>query len=150
MKRNKKRIIAAVAVIGALAAGGAAFTASIGNVPATQVAGFAQTSITGATASNVHYVLSDDGQYVDAVNLQFSSPNLAALTADTIKAGFGDTATDATLVACGSPAADGTVPADTDVTCTFTTGGDPTTGVPVDNANYFDASITDSGSGYGS
>ncbi len=136
MQRKTKRLIAAVGVIALLAAGGAAFTASIGNVPASTTAGFAQTQINGATATQVNYNYSSDNQYITSVDLQFSSPNLAALTADTIKAGFGDTATDATLVACGTPAADVGTPADTDVTCTFTGSG-----VPVATANYFDVSV---------
>lgn len=136
MQRKTRRIIAAVGVIALLAAGGAAFTASISGVPTTTRAGFAQTQVNGATSTYVHYNYSSDDQYITSVDLQFSSPNLATLTADTIKAGFGDTATDASLVTCGTPAADGTTPADTDVTCTF--GG---SGVAVSTANYFDVSV---------
>jgi hypothetical protein len=137
MQRKTRRIIAAVAVIGALAAGGAAFTASIGGVPANVTNGFAQTQINGATATYVHYNMTSDNQSITSVNLQFSSPNLAALTADTIKAGFGTSATNASLITCGTPAADGTTPADTDVTCDFS--GAP---VAVTGANYFDVSVT--------
>jgi hypothetical protein len=148
MKRNKKRIIAAVAVIGALAAGGAAFTAEIQGVPTNQTAGFAQTQVDNATVASVHYVLSTDGQFINSVKLQFSSPDVTTLSGKTIKAGFGDTATDAQLVLCTNDGADTTTPANTDAHCTFTTP------VAVTAASYFDVSVTDTTgsytSGYGS
>ena len=137
MKRNKKRVLIALLAICALAAGGAAFTASITGVPASSTNGFAQQQINGATATFVHYNMTSDNQSITSVDLQFSTPNLAALTADTIKAGFGTTATNASLITCGTPAADGTTPADTDVTCDFS--GAP---VAVTGANYFDVSVT--------
>lgn len=136
MQRKTKRIIAAVGVIALLAAGGAAFTASITNVPTSTTAGFAQTQINGADATYVHYNYSSDNQYITSVDLQFDTPNLAALTADTIKAGFGSSATNASLVTCGTPAADSTTPADTDVNCAFSGSG-----VSVSGANYFDVSV---------
>jgi hypothetical protein len=137
MKRNKKRVLIALLAISALAAGGAAFTASITGVPASSTNGFAQQQITGAAATYVHYNMTTDNQSITSVDLQFSTPNLAALTADTIKAGFGTTATNASLITCGTPAADATTPADTDVTCDFS--GSP---VAVTGANYFDVSVT--------
>ena len=51
MKRNSKRIFVALLAICALAAGGAAFTAAITGGPTNAVAGFAQTTINGATVT---------------------------------------------------------------------------------------------------
>jgi hypothetical protein len=76
MQRKTRKIIGAVALIGALAAGGAAFTASSA-IPAT-VAGYASASITGATANSVSYTFdtssSASPSYGDiiAVNLVFN------------------------------------------------------------------------------
>jgi hypothetical protein len=140
MQRRKKRIIAAVAVIAALAAGGAAFTANLGsNFPSTTVAGFAQESITGATSSGVNYQLSSDNQYVTEADLYFTND----VTADTIKAGFGDTATDATLVSCGAATLlnSGAHSGQYESVCSFSGSG-----VPVTTANYFDASVIKDGS----
>ena len=68
MQRKTRRIIAAVAVIALLAAGGAAFTASIGGLNGDNAnIGFGSETVTGATATGVNYALSTDGQYVDQV-----------------------------------------------------------------------------------
>ncbi len=57
MRFNKTtRIAAAVAVIGAVAAGGAAFTASE-SLP-TNVAGYGTTTVTGGTVTDLSYGLS--------------------------------------------------------------------------------------------
>ena len=55
MQRKTKRIIGAIVVIAAIAAGGAAFTAS-NTVPDT-VAGYGTSNITGATVTALHYTL---------------------------------------------------------------------------------------------
>jgi hypothetical protein len=104
MKRNRKRIIAAVAVICALAAGGAAFTASNG-LPSTSVAGYGNVSVSGATVSDIHNVLSTDGQDITEVVLTFSADQ----TGNTVVAGFGPSA--------------GTAPTDLNINCTVQTGG---------------------------
>jgi hypothetical protein len=58
MRFNKTtRIAAAVAVIGALAAGGAAFTDTT-NQPATQALGYGATSISGGNITGISYQLS--------------------------------------------------------------------------------------------
>ena len=59
MKRKSRRIVAALVLIGALAAGGAAFTAS--NTLPNTTAGYGTSTITGATASKIAYTLSSDG-----------------------------------------------------------------------------------------
>jgi hypothetical protein len=84
MKSKTKKIILAVAVIGAVAAGGVAFTAA-NTVPAT-VAGYDNQVVSGATASDVHYDLSDDGTTIDAVEVTFSS----TITGKHVQIGFND------------------------------------------------------------
>jgi hypothetical protein len=146
MKRNKKRIIAAVAVICALAAGGAAYTTAIAGFPAngTNTAAFGGTSITGAPSAGVSYTLSADGQYVTSADVYFTGSQ----SANNVDAGFGTTATNGQLIACSAPSSpvggSGTYAADYDSHCDFagsTTFGPA--GVPVTGANYFDASVTD-------
>jgi hypothetical protein len=104
MKRNKKRILVAVLAICALAAGGAAFTASNG-LPTTSVAGYGNVSVTGANVTDIHNVLSSDGQDITEVVLTFD----ASQTGNTVVAGFGPTS--------------GTAPTNLNITCTVQTGG---------------------------
>ncbi len=88
MQRRTRRIIGAIALIAALAAGGAAFTAS-NTLPATDTAGYGNISVTGADVSDIQNTLSTDGQNITEVTLTFASaiPSNAAVTA-----GFGPTA----------------------------------------------------------
>ena len=107
MQRKTKRIIGAIAVIAAIAAGGAAFTAS-NTVPDT-VAGYGTSNITGATVTALHYTLNGDGTQITDAALTFQGDQ----TGNVVKAGFG---TDA-LTTCTVGAYDsvgGTTPA----TCT--------------------------------
>jgi hypothetical protein len=104
MNGKKKRIIAVVAVVGALAAGGAAYTAS-NTLPSTSVAGYGNVSVTGATVSDIHNVLSTDGQSITEVVLTFSTSQ----TGNTVVAGFGPTA--------------GTAPTNLSLTCALSNGG---------------------------
>ena len=68
MQRNTRRIIAAVAVIALLAAGGAAFTNQRSGLDGNNAnIGFGSETVTGAAATNVNYALSSDGQFVDEV-----------------------------------------------------------------------------------
>ncbi len=68
MQRNTRRIIAAIAVIALLAAGGAAFTNQLSGLDGNNAnIGFGSETVTGAAATNVNYALSADGQYVDEV-----------------------------------------------------------------------------------
>ncbi len=91
MQRKTKRIIGAAALICALAAGGAAFTAS--NTVPDSVAGYGSDTVSGATATTIHYVLSSDGQEITGVNLVFSQDltNNNAGPDYTVKAGFDGT-----------------------------------------------------------
>lgn len=85
MRFNKPtRIVAAIAVIGAVAAGGAAFTASNGTLPAT-VAGFSSANVTGGTVESLSYTLSGDGTTVDSATIVF----LGDTRTDSASIGFG-------------------------------------------------------------
>jgi hypothetical protein len=90
MHRRTKRLIGAIAVIAAIVAGGAAFTAS-NTIPDT-TAGYGTSNITGATATALHYTLNADGTQITTADLTFHGDQ----TGNVIKAGFG---TDA-LTAC--------------------------------------------------
>ena len=70
MHRISRRMVAVVVVIGAIAAGGAAFTAS--NTVSDSVAGYGTSNITGATATDVHYTLSADGTDINTVLITFT------------------------------------------------------------------------------
>jgi hypothetical protein len=84
MKGKTKKIVLAVAVIGAIAAGGAAFTAA-NTVPPT-IAGYDNQVVSGATASDVHYELSGDGTTVSNVVITFSTD----ITGKHVQIGFND------------------------------------------------------------
>ena len=70
MQRKTRKIIGAVAVIGALAAGGAAFTSS-SSLPNT-IAGVASSTITGANANSLTYTYDGTGTHINGVNLIFN------------------------------------------------------------------------------
>jgi hypothetical protein len=83
MKRKSRRIVAALVLLGALAAGGAAFTNSA-TIPNT-VAGYGTSNISGATATSLTYTLSADGTQITTANLTFQGD----LTSHrTVQAGF--------------------------------------------------------------
>jgi hypothetical protein len=71
MKGKTKKIVLAVAVIGAIAAGGVAFTEA--NVVPDSVAGYDNTTITGATATAVNYTLDGTGENITDVVVTFST-----------------------------------------------------------------------------
>jgi hypothetical protein len=109
MRSKTSRIIAAVVVIGAVAAGGAAFTASSG-LPATATAGYDTSTVSGATATNLHYVLGDNGASVTSAVVTFD----ASQSGKTITAGFANGGTPNQ----GTCSLD--VPTSLVATCTFT------------------------------
>jgi hypothetical protein len=127
MRRNTKKIIAGVAAIAALAAGGAAFTAS-NTIPDT-VAGYGTSNITGATATSLKYTLSADGTQINSAALVFTGD----VTGDDVKAGFGtDDLSDCTVGSYDSTAHT------TSVTCsgyTQDTAASATFNVAVTNAS---------------
>jgi len=146
MKRNRKRVLVAILAICALAAGGAAFTAGItGNPPATAVAGFHQTTISGAHADSVLWDLSSDGMYISDAKLVLSNQDdTAQLPAGTVvEAGFDtDGGGTATLVTCTKTGADGSDTNASDYTCSFGTSD------PVDQATVFNISVSDANQDY--
>ena len=93
MHRISRRMVAVLVVIGAIAAGGAAFTAS--NTIQDSTAGYGTSNITGATATDVHYTLNSDGTKITTALITFTGD----LSSDTVQAGFG---TDA-LTTCSAP-----------------------------------------------
>jgi hypothetical protein len=99
-------MIGAVAVVAALAASGAAFTAS-NTIPDT-VAGYGSSTISGATATALNYTVSADGATITAADLTFTGD----LTGKTVKAGFNSAA----LTTCSVGTYDGTT--STPVSCT--------------------------------
>jgi hypothetical protein len=140
MKRNKKSVLVAILAICALAAGGAAFTADVSGSPDTAVAGFHQTSISGAEASSVVWNLSADGQYVDSVVMHLTSDGTTALPAgDAVNVGFDQTALNGTPSSpdVSTPCTEDGVDA-TKWTCTPTSDT-----VTVQEANLFNVSVTD-------
>ena len=113
MKRNKKRIIAAVAVICALAAGGAAFTNSItGSGLTGNTAGYAAVSVHGAVLSDATYTFSSNGSQITDVTLHFTGD----LSGDEVKAGFSD---QSGLTDCGAVTAGEVSGGNTTVDCTL-------------------------------
>jgi hypothetical protein len=68
MRFKTTRIVAAIAVIGAVAAGGAAFTDTT-NQPTNQALGYGVTSISGGDITGISYQVSADGATVDSVTL---------------------------------------------------------------------------------
>ena len=134
MRFKNRRALAAVAVIGAIAAGGAADTAGSGfaTVPAASYSG---TTIQGATASALSFEYSNDGTLITkadvVLNGDYTIAGLGVGSPYTIKAGFGiDTGTGATVLTApcvANLATGGTVGSmltvvgagDTGVVCTF-------------------------------
>jgi hypothetical protein len=108
MNRKPVSIIAGLVVVGALAAGGAAFTAS--NVIPNTTMGFGTSNITGATATSLKYTRSADGANITAATLVFTGD----LSGNTVEAGFNTNALD--TCAAGTFAAGNTT-----VVCTLTT-----------------------------
>jgi hypothetical protein len=114
MRFNKPtRIVAAIAVIGAVAAGGAAFTN--GSDLPTNVAAYDAASVTGATASDLNYTLDSTGANILDANLTFTTD----LTGDTVRIGFDGYSTGA-LQTCGAPVGGtGAAAGTSTVTCDF-------------------------------
>jgi hypothetical protein len=106
MRRNTKKMIAGLAVIGALAGGGTAFTAS-NTVPAS-VAGYGTSTISGATVDSLSYTRSADGATITGEALVLSGNQ----TGRTVEAAFG--ANDLTACVVGTYSA-----SSTPVTCSI-------------------------------
>jgi hypothetical protein len=93
MKSKTKKIILAVAVIGAVAAGGVAFTAS-NSIP-NSVAGYGTSTVSGADATSVVHTLSADGTHIESTDLVLTGDQ----SNNTVSAGFGADP----LMACDTP-----------------------------------------------
>jgi hypothetical protein len=77
MRFKPTRIVAAIAVIGAVAAGGAAFTAGTGQ-PTTQAVGYGATSVTGGTVTGITYQLNSAGTDITSVTVATTQDLLTA------------------------------------------------------------------------
>lgn len=77
------KALGAVALVGAVAAGGAAFTES-NTLPSANVAGYGTVTVTGVTATSVTYTLNAVGDTITAVNLTLTGDT----TGDTIAFAF--------------------------------------------------------------
>ena len=124
MHRISRRMVAVLVVIGAIAAGGAAFTAS--NTVSASVAGYGTSNITGATATDVHYTLNADGTEINSALITFTGD----LSNDTVQAGFETS----NLTTCSAPVYDGSTSSTT--TCsgyTESTSSSSTFNVAVTN-----------------
>jgi hypothetical protein len=84
MHRISRRMVAVVVLIGAIAAGGAAFTAS-NTLPASDVAGYGSVTVTGATVSSIHNNVDTAGN-ITSVDLVFS----ASQANNNVQGGFSD------------------------------------------------------------
>ncbi len=74
--RKYKKILGSVAVVGALLAGGSAFTAS-NSVPMIGTMGYASQEISGVTATSVVYNTSLGGSLLDSITLVLWGDTLA-------------------------------------------------------------------------
>jgi hypothetical protein len=97
MHRISRRMVAVLVVVGAIAAGGAAFTAA-NTVPPT-TAGYGTSSISGATATDIAYSLNAAGTQITSATITFTGD----LSNDTVKAGFESN----NLTTCSTPVYDG-------------------------------------------
>jgi hypothetical protein len=125
MRIKTSKLVASIAVIGAVAAGGAAFTAGIGVSGAQTVAGYGTTSVTGASINSLDYVQTDPAE-IDSVLLTFTTDQ----SANVVKAAFN--ASGPLGITCTEvlPATDGL-----DYTC-------PTPGQSTATAEEFRVSVT--------
>jgi len=72
MHRISRRMVAVLVVVGALAAGGAAYTNSI-TATANNTAGYADQSVQGASLTDAVYGLSADGSQIKSVTFTFAN-----------------------------------------------------------------------------
>ena len=72
MHRISRRMVAVLVVVGALAAGGAAYTNTITDASApANTAGYAAVTVNGATLNDAKYTFSGDGTTITAVTFTF-------------------------------------------------------------------------------
>lgn len=76
MHRISRRLIGVLVVIGALAAGGAAYTNSItgaGTDATANAAGYADVTVNGASLTDAKYGFSNDGSQINSVTFTFAN-----------------------------------------------------------------------------
>lgn len=139
MHRLTRRTALAFVVIGALVAGGAAYTNSIGGGGTTNnTAGYADVQVQGATLSDAVYGFSSDGSKVNSVTLTVADD----LTGKKVQVGLGPTGVDVapcTSTTAGDTDSSGVVLAaavsgtTTTVECDFAT--------PIDNGTATDLKV---------
>ena len=150
MQRKTRRIIAAVAVIALLAAGGAAFTNSIASFGSNNdQIGYASDTIIGATANNLNYNLSPDNSKIDQVTVTLVgdyTTGSATNGSDTFVGMFNNTP--GNKVTCTpAGAVDGS--GNTVVTCDFDPLNNQSAGIATGTADTFSLTVTSPGSGTG-
>lgn len=140
MHRISRRFLVVLVVVGALAAGGAAYTNSITGAGTTSnTAGYADVSVSGATLADASYTFSSDGTQITAVTFTFTGD----IEGERLQFGLG-TAANPTLANCANtgisggviPSGDYDGTTNTVVTCnglSVTTGTATDLGVLVSN-----------------
>jgi hypothetical protein len=146
MKGKRKRIIAAVAVIAALAAGGVAFTNTI-DTSATYGAnaGYGTVSVHGGPAlSSVVYGFNSDGSQIMSVNLTFAAAlnagQYVSVAFDSTSGTVGGGGTILTPLSASSCLPAPAIATTTTVTCTINNAG---AGAPTDQALNLDVLVKD-------
>jgi hypothetical protein len=156
MRRKKTRIAIVVFAICALAAGGAAFTAEVGGINSTDVAGFHQDRISGAVATGDTWAYSSDGQYVNSVTLTLEAQGTSnPLTGATVRAGFDQGTTSGGVLtppSTGTPATDSATliscpetPSNSGIYICDYTVGSTQLGVPIQLASIFNVQVIKAG-----
>jgi hypothetical protein len=145
MTRNKKRTIAAVGVIAALAAGGAAFTNSLDISAQNYNAGFNSVTVQGGeNVSSVVYGFNPDGSQITSVKLTFNGD----LSSQYVAVSFNGTSGNLTQLKDSKCVLDGTSNAQITgtkpvVDCAIDTG---TGGAPTHDATNLNVLVTDNSS----
>ena len=142
MHRKTRRITLALVIIGALAAGGAAYTNTITGAGTTNnTAGYKDVQVSGAVLTDATYGLSADGSQIDSVTFKFAQDltnDKLQYVVDTAPAPGGGSGTalencagDANVTAgvIGSGAVSG---GNTTVTCTLATPATTSTATDLD------------------
>lgn len=142
MHRISRRAVAVLVVVGALAAGGAAYTNTITGAGTTNnTAGYKDVSVSGAVLTDASYGLSADGSQIDSVKFVFAQDltndklQYIVDTAPAVGGGSGtaleNCAGDANVTAgvIGAGAVSGGV---TTVTCTLATPATTSTATDLD------------------
>jgi hypothetical protein len=112
MHRIRRKFVLGLVVVGALAAGGAAYTNSItGTGTTNNYAGYAGVTVNGAVLSDAVYSFDTTGANITGVTLKFTGD----LTGQDVKAGFNTSA----LTDCGTVAGSDVSGGNTTKTCTF-------------------------------